>query len=139
MAEAPSLLHIIFFIIGLLAPADTTKVTLYIKPSELTVFTKTAGGSWTLSKDNSQWKVDGEAVIVHSTKDGEKETRIKVAPFVGDTLDAAKSLATHDWEKEKSLKLSRGLTVEKSADGFIFHMQTGPDVPVMDLHAVFTK
>jgi len=64
---------------------------------------------------------------------------VKVAPFVGDTLDAAKALATHDWEKDKSLKLSRGLTVEKSADGFIFHMQTGADVPVMDLHAVFTK
>jgi hypothetical protein len=139
MAAGPSLLQIIFFIIGLLAPADTTKVTFYVNPSDPTVFTKTASGSWTLSRDNSEWRVDGEAVVIHETKEGGKDSRIKVASFVGDALDAAKTLAAHDWGKEKSLKLSRGLTVEKSDDGFIFHMQNGPDAPVVDLHAVFTK
>ena len=139
MIAAPSLLHIIFFIVSLLAPADTVRITLSESPSDARRFTKNANGSWTLGTDDSLWKVDGEFVVMQPAKERAKEERTKVAPFVGDARDAAKSLAAHDWEKEKTLKLSKSLTVEKSDGGFIFHIQKSPDVPVLHLHAILTK
>jgi len=139
MTPAPVFLQILFFIVSLLAPADTAKITLSTKPSDAVVFTKTATGSWAAGMNHSEWKVDGEFVVVHPANGGGKDERTKIAPFVGDAPDAAKALAAHDWAKEKTLTLSRGLTLEKSDDGFIIHMKKSADSPVEDLHAVFTK
>ena len=139
MIEAPSFLKILFFILSMLAPADTAKIAMSPTPTLEITFTKTATGSWALNQDASEWKVDGEFVTVHSTKGDGKDSRVKIAPFVGDAPDAAKTLAAHDWAKEKSLKLSKALTVEKSDGGFIFHMQKTANEPAMDLQVIFTK
>ncbi|MEO6786309.1 MAG: hypothetical protein ABI318_09275 [Chthoniobacteraceae bacterium] len=141
MAPAPAFLQVLFYIVSLLAPAGTSKIMLSptANPSDAISFTKTAAGNWAVGKEASEWKVDGEFVVMHSTKEGGKDERINIAPFVGDAPNASKALATHDWEKEKTLKLSRGMTVEKSDGGFILHMQKSAESPVVELRATFTK
>ena len=139
MLAGPTLIQILFYIAALLAPADATKITLSVSPTEALHFTKTAAGSWQAGTDDSELKIDGDFLLVHPAKEGGKDERVKVATFVGDAPDAAKSLKTHDWTKEKSLKLSRGLTIEKSDGGFVVHTQKSADSPLVDLHIIYGK
>jgi hypothetical protein len=139
MHATPTILQIIFYIAAMLAPEGSTSMTLSQDRGDAKQFAKTAAGTWRLAADASEWKTTIDSVIIQPRKAGSKDQRQKLAANIDKTPNLPKKLRTHDWTAKTTLRLSGGLIIDKTDDGFRIHAPKQEDTPVVDFRVVYSK
>jgi hypothetical protein len=139
MHAIPTLLQILLYLAALLAPEDATKITLALSPDESREFTKSPGGTWVLIADASEWKADGDFVVILPPKPGTRVVRQMVASTIDKTPGLPRRLRAHDWTMKPTLHLSGGLTLDKTDDGFRIHAPKEEESPEVDVRIRYGK
>lgn len=70
---------------------------------------------------------------------GSREERQRVASYIDKAPNVASRLRAHDWTMNSTLKLSGGLAVEKTDDGFKIYAPKEEDVSEANCRVIYSR